>query len=740
MNNLKKHSFGLFFLFIAGISLYGSNPDIELIKERVLKEIMYPYSDDARIERLNTSIKKDGTWPDINYIDVSNEGFENRIHLSNMLNLAQAYNSKSSAFYKNEKAKKTIEVALKHWVEKDYICENWWHNQIGTPGSLVELLLLVGNELPGQLVEKTQVIIGRANIDAPGARPGGDRIKIASIEAKNMLFLGNEKRFEMLVKVIESEIHFVEWIGMKYGYSFRNDLSGFNNRSSGGRGIQYDYSFHHRTDGVNNTLSYGLGYADAFIEWAVFLTGTKYSFSEEKIDQLIDYYLDGICKTAIYGKYPDPGAKNRSISREGSLGKYSSASVKGLLMTSDYRKDELEEIDEIRSKNIRPVLSHATFYWNSEHFTFQRPEFFTSVRLYSTRNYNMEQPYNGEGLLNHYRGDGVNHISVSGKEYYHIWPVYDYRKIPGATILQDEGMPPPKEIQKLGLTDFVGAVTDGKFGAVGFDFKSPHDPLCARKSWFFFDKEYVCLGADISCKRDASVATTINQCLLVDDVTVSRNKSKTVIEKGEEQFEQVEWVFHDGIAYIFPQPTSVNIMNSEANGSWWRINKQSDSPKDEITLDVFKLWIDHGKRPSDASYEYIVSPATTIQQLEKDNPLEYIKIISNSPYIQAVRNEKLNICQVVFYKSGTIQVSDELQLTSYSPGIFLIKFNGNRVNEISASDPNRELEKIYVSINQKIDKNSAQFSSVWNEHKMETEISIELPQGVYAGKSVTIKL
>lgn len=83
--------------------------------------------------------------------------------------------------------------------------------------------------------------------------------------------------------------------------------------------MQYDYSFHHREDRVNNTLSYGIGYADVFTEWAVYVAGTDYAFSREKIQHLVDYYLDGIGKTMVFGKYPDPGAKSRSVARLGAL-------------------------------------------------------------------------------------------------------------------------------------------------------------------------------------------------------------------------------------------------------------------------------------------------------------------------------------------------------------------------------------------------------------------------------------
>lgn len=61
----------------------------------------------------------------------------------------------------------------------------------------------------------------------------------------------------------------------------------------------------------------------------------------------------------------------------------------------------------------------------------------------------MEVPYNSEGLLNHHWGDGANHISRTGDEYYDVFPTFDYQKIPGATIMQKEVLPAPDQVQKL---------------------------------------------------------------------------------------------------------------------------------------------------------------------------------------------------------------------------------------------------------------------------------------------------
>jgi chondroitin AC lyase len=714
---LFTNTFLLILLTFAAFAGTAPKSDLEVIRQRFVDELMAPEVNDAKIDVLMKSIQTDGTWANIDYKDVSRTGFQHAEHLRNMVEMSRAFKKKGSKFKGNKQLKKAIYSALDFWLGNDFICDNWWHNQIGTPNALAGVLLIMDEDLTKEQVSGILPMVGRAHLEATGARPSGDRIKIAGILAKTLLFQRNETQFNDVVRVIEGEIKF----------------------STGFRGMQHDYSFHHREDRVNNTLSYGLGYADAFAEWAANVSGTKYQFSEKPLQHLTDYYLDGICKMMVFGKYSDPGAKNRDISREDSGRGYGTATPERLLQAGNYRKNELEEIIKIRHGEADATLAHSTFFWQTEHFTFQRPGFFTSVRMYSTRNDNMEMPYNSEGLMNHHRGDGTNYISRTAREYLNIAPVYDWQKIPGATVLQKPELPSEDEIQKNGLTDFVGAVTDGLYGAVAFDFKSPHDLLKAKKAWFFFDEEYICLGAGIKAGSRLPVATTINQCLLRDEVVIMNEGKKSVLKKGEHEINETKWILHDGVGYLFPEPQKVNLSNQAQTGSWFKINQQSDSPKEEISLDVFKLWVDHGARPQAATYAYVVVPSADEQKMETYSNAKF-QILANSEKIQAVKHAGLNICQAVFYTSGDIQLSEKIKLGLDSPGVVMLKTDGQAIKAISVADPSRKLGKLHLSISAKIEKKAADFNAVWNPEKGISEITIELPQTVYAGQSVSINL
>ena len=80
----------------------GADSDVEKIKKRVLAEILDRPVDDGQVDELLISLREDGTWPGIDYSNVSREGFEHRYHSENMITLALAYKNKSSKYFKKK--------------------------------------------------------------------------------------------------------------------------------------------------------------------------------------------------------------------------------------------------------------------------------------------------------------------------------------------------------------------------------------------------------------------------------------------------------------------------------------------------------------------------------------------------------------------------------------------------------------------------------------------------------------
>ncbi len=731
-----KQTFKAFLTLIATvlftISINAKADDFETIKERVVDQLMKSGVNDASIARIINTVDDDGSFRSINYDDLSREaGFPHGRHTRNLFNLARAYKTESSSYYKDDNVRDIIVRGLQYWVEHDFVGENWHNNQITTPSNLVNLMLVIGDELPADIAKQAQPMIRRATMERVpgvfyGARPGGDRIAIASIVAKNFLFLNDRKAFDEIIQIIAGEIKF----------------------TTGDRGMQHDFSFHHRHDRVNNTTSYGYGkYANTFGEWAYYVANTDYEFPSDRINRLVDYYLDGIYKQLVYGVYRDIGVYDRSITHQRASRPRGTLEIERLLRSTDYRSQELENILKLRRGQEATIRSFAKFFWQTEHFAFQRPHFYTSVRMHSVRNRNNEQPYNGPGIVIHHRADGANYLSLDGHEYDGIWPVYDWQKVSGTTIMQKTENHIAKRyggnmpVQMEGLTEFVGGVDDGLYGAVAYDFKSPHDMLEAKKTWFFFDNEYVCLGAGINSDSNRPAYTTINQALLRDDVLVRHGGRTEVVSRGSRDMENVKWVYHDSVGYILPEPATVNISNKVEKGRWSDISAENRASDELVTEDVFLLGINHGNRPRDASYQYIVVPGVTAEELSETSANNRnIETISNTAEIQAVKHKGLEICQIAFYKAGDVEIPNGAFVKMDSQGMAMLKMNGTKIEEISVSDPSRKLTSITVTVSGIYNSQGEDFSTHPNKSENSTLVIIDLPTDVYAGSSVTINL
>jgi len=725
-NKLSKNSFWVAFASVILI-LYSYNtprkvekikfsPDLETIRKRIIDDLLEPPVNEQKIQKLIQSINPDGSWPGINYKDTTRTGFQHSVHLENMLDLARAYKKQGTKFFQNADVKKTVSSALDFWMVHDFICQNWWWNEMGTPNWMINTMLVLDDDLTDQQKTEGARIASRASLTGVGARAGGDFVPIAGMIVKQGLFKRNDSIVQNALKVMADQI-----------------------KITTDRGIKPDLSFHHRVDNVTSIHSYGTNYVSSFAYWTVKTAGTKYKLPDEALKLLIDYYLDGICKSMAYGIYPDPGAKNRDLSRKGDLGPEDTSIPENLLKSSDYRKKELEEIINIRRGEKKPDKTWNGYYWWSSYFVHQRKNYFASVRMYSSRQNNVEEPYNEEGLKNHHLPDGSNFLSRTGREYIDIFPVWDWQKIPGTTVVQKPVLPHWNQIVKKGLSEFVGGVSNGNYGAATFDFKSVHDPLKAHKAWFFFDNEYVCLGAGINSDAEYPVATTLNQCLLNKDVVVKTKNQSQLLSKGEHNLKNVSWVLHDSVGYYFPVPVTANINNTTLTGNWRQITHQSRATEEPVQKDVFTLWLDHGKKPVSSSYTYIIVPGISSSSLELYSKSKNIVILANSTGIQAVQSKSLNISEVVFYQPGKINLGNNLILNSDSPCILMIKLNGKTIDEIAVSDPTEKLSSLRLSVNVPVKTSTTNWHWEWNKEKKESTISIDLPKAEQAGKTVVMK-
>ncbi|MCC5935872.1 MAG: chondroitin lyase [Lunatimonas sp.] len=700
---------------VIGSTFGYSQSNLELLRNRVLEDKLSGSVSEMEVRTMLNTQSPEGYWPAIDYNDVSRIGFEHRVHVVNIEVMSRAYRLEKSPLKGLPALKAGIDAAIDYWLAHDFIADNWHTNEIANPTSWIAILYLMDGELSNERVSGISALASRANLRAWGARPGGDLIKIAGLSAELALFHRDSSGVRTAVDAMVAEVSITS-----------------------GMGIKPDLGFHHRSDRVTSILAYGTGYAATFADWGVRLSGTDFMFPEASTRLLVDYYLDGICKSMVHASFKDPGVINRGMSREGTLAPIGPELPAKLLSFTDYRKEELQNVVAIRTGVQVPNLSHNRFFWHSEYFSHQRPGFFASVRMHSERNHTMEAPHNQESLKMHHYADGSNFISRTGDEYFDIFPVWDWQKIPGTTVVQKPELPHWNQIAKPGKSTFVGAVTDGLYGASVFDFQSTHDPLRAKKAWFFFDDSYICLGSAIFSDADYPVATTINQTLSRSMVQVGSASGMQQLAAGIREFEAISWVVQDSVGYLFYEPTTAYVLNDTRTGYWQSIaNSQRIQRKPAVSKDIFALWIDHGMKPQGAGYAYSVHPHVAAADMERIGTDSQVEVLANTSQVQAVWHKGLEMAQVVFYEPGRIELPSGVWISLSMPGVVLTKMDGKVISEVSVADPSRSEKACTLEFGGSF----VGYGPFWKASAAGTSSTLQvlLPAGDQAGKSVTVK-
>jgi chondroitin AC lyase len=673
--------------------------DLAVIKQRLVAPLLEPVS--ARTAKvLADTLQDDGSWPNVDYEHRDRSGWSTPRHLTNVTILARAYRSPKSALHDTASVRDAALASLDYWLAHDFRNPNWWWNEIGVPRTMLPIVLLMHDDLSDDQRQSCLGILRRAKIGMTGQ----NLVWVTHITAGRGIVQHDAELVAKAYRRIADEIHI-----------------------STGEGIQPDYSFHQ-----HGPCLYSHGYGAAFVvdcsRIANEVAGTRFAMSPKKIAVLSSLILDG-SQWMTRGGATDFGAEGREITRSGQDASYLRSAVANMLNLPTGREQEFRELAaRLSGGQAPPPLIGNRHFWRSDIMTHHRPQFMSSARMVSRRIANTDQPCNGEGLKSHHLADGCNVILRTGREYDEIFPVWDWQKIPGTTVEQTEklsGSP-----RRTGATDFVGGVSDGMYGAAAFDLV--RGPLAARKSWFFFDDQVVCLGAGIACQSTSPVITTLNQCNRTGDVVVSADAGSQTLQPGEHLLTQADaapatWVWHDQVGYFSLCSSTIHIRNDAQRGRWSEINQRYS--RDEIQRDVFTAWIEHGRSPVDASYAYMVAPGIDVTSMDDCAKNLPIQILRNGRNLQAVWHTSLRMGGFAFYKAGRCVVGPELTLAVNSSCLMLVCTLPDGLS-VTVSDPTAKLAAVQVEIGDGARRSQA-------EGKDTVQLTFDLPTGMNAGKSVT---
>ncbi len=647
----------------------------------------------ADAESLLRTLQPDGSWADQVYTDTNREVWKAGAHMGRVLTITRAYYQPDSPLASRADVKAKMLAALGYWLRADPKNDNWWHNEIGVPKQVGETLVLMGSDAPPELRAQGVTLMTRS--------------MMTKMTGQNLVWTAE---ITILRGIISNT---PELIASAYARMWQE----VEVAKIGQEGIQSDASFHQHGP-LLYTGGYGAGFVSDTTRFVGYAQGTPYAIPPEKKAILDRYILDGVQWMLREGQW-DFAVTGRELIRAGKNAGGMARPVVALAGMPGPRQAEMVTFaDRISGKpGAKPLVGNRHF-WRSDYMAHHRPGYFAATRMDSVRTANTDGLTNGENKKSHHLADGVLYLTRDGGEYTGIYPIWDWHKIPGTTAEQNTVLD-PKKVRRMGSASFVGGVSDGMYGLSAMDLGV--GDLKAKKAWFYFDNEIVCLGAGIEDTTVNPVATTVNQSLLRGPVRMSEGTASQTVARGERSLTGPSWVWHDQTGYLFPTPTTVHLRNDGQTGSLREIGPGPETP---ITKDVFGLSIDHGIGPKNGSYAYVVVPAATAEQTASVAGKLPVEILSNTPALQAVWHKGLASLMVVFRTPGQITAGGRTVKVD-QPCLLLLRQDGKQLR-LAVSNPENTALAVTVGITHTNGKmrDNAQV------------VKIDLPGGLEGGKSV----
>lgn len=691
-------------------------PVYQLLQTRLNEASLTAFEASARVDSLTRTLRSDGSWPDLDYADQSPSRWQPGTHWDRILLLAQAYRLAHHPAFGQPDLKRKVERAVGYWNRQRPVCPNYWWNAIGVPLKMGEALLLLDDALPEatrtQTLSLMKLGVKPGFYDYHGPATGQNQVWLATIHLMAGVLERDSLALRRALGALADEI-----------------------KVTTAEGIQPDWSFHqHGT--ILYAGGYGLGFARDLARLIQLASGTPYAFPPEKVAVFSAYVLDGQ-QWMIRGRTFDHSAVGREIARplptDSRLGGGLPGLGRRLSELEVPRRAELRAMaDRIAGGAVAP-LTGDRYFWRSDYLTHHRPAYFSSVKMASRRTTGSESG-NGENEKGYFLGHGVHLLYRTGEEYRNIFPVWDWRQLPGHL---GEQSPEPTPLFTWGegaggTTSFVGGASDGTYGLAACDYQRGN--VRAKRAWFHFDDEIACLGAGLSCPTEYPLVQSLNQCHLRGDVQVAdASETPRVLPRGQHVLSQVRWLLHDSVGYVFPETPVVHVRNAVQTGSWRGINRSLAYADEVLRVPVFSAWLDFGRSVRHESYFYLIRPGVSVSELKTyRNP---VVLLRNDSTLQAVRHARLNVLQAAFYQAGTLDGGEGLTISVSQPVVLLLK---NRPDgwELTVADPTQTARTVAVTVN----RNLACETCGWSEARQTTTVSVALPSGGEAGRSVTQRL
>ena len=237
---------------------------------------------DLNVAKWLELIAEDGSFGDIDYKSTA-EDWPAKKHLDRLKEITQSYVTEGGAYSGKDEIYTHIENALSYWIKMRPVCSNWYHNQISSPQSIGEIMVMLRygvKTLPEDL---------EAAIFDYWEKTGGDP---ADQSGANETDIALHWLYRGCLQESKSTLQKAVF------HSFRPlDFVNPNNV-----GLQYDMSFFQHGPQLY-IGGYGSVMLDGITKVATYVTGTDYGMTRNQLYNLYRFVDEVYVGSTVRGSY-----------------------------------------------------------------------------------------------------------------------------------------------------------------------------------------------------------------------------------------------------------------------------------------------------------------------------------------------------------------------------------------------------------------------------------------------------
>lgn len=611
--------------------------------------------------------------------------------LDRLVELAIAWSSPASRFHHDDGLRHGIVTAVEWTIENRFhagmdTSGNWWSFRIGMPLAVLALLVVVGDELAP--ATRAAAIAAVRSTSSDVSLSGANR-------AWTALATG-------LLGVVAGDPALIS--------TARDGIAPLLADVSSGDGFHPDGSFVQH-DHFAYTGGYGMSLLSALADLLLLLHGSPWAYPVEKLARIADwaersfdpFLIDGVLMDAVRGR--EIAREQTTAAAAGATtlqamcalsvvldpaasARVAAVAVRHLAVTDSefWRASDatrlalgLRLLDDVTAQGraararVFPAMRRAAVHGNG--FAFAVASSGDPIARFEC--------INGENLRGWYTGSGATWLYRHGPDAYagDYWATVNPYRLAGTTVdtLDLTGITGTATIDPVGASGGT-ASADGAIALVAADDFDSRTGLRARKAWVLLGDRVIALASGITAAAGEGSGwdgaprriESILDNRPIDDADVIVADGHVIADAGTASAWLTWHRGDDDLGYVLLDGATVHVDRASRTGTWSAINTRDGDPAPRSQRFV-EVWIDHGERPRDAAYAYVLLPGHDARATSAAAASPGIRVLVNDATAAGILECDTGTVAVHFWRAGAVDIPGVGVLAADAPATVLIE-------------------------------------------------------------------